>query len=121
MSDCSLCSSSKGSYNHIRNRSPSFTTSSRCFYMSPAVNASAMLQVLTKSIIQPRRRRLAQPYVLEPVRPAVFFHQERLAICKPPRCAAAALGRVGAVEIWDVLVADITEPVTFVSGTSRTR
>jgi len=53
----------------------------------------------------------AQTDISEPIRPAVLLEQEALAIVHLARLAAFALGRVGAVEEGDVLVADIPEPI----------
>lgn len=53
--------------------------------------------------------------VLEPVRPTVFPVQPRLARSKLTGNTALALGRVGTVEEWNMLVADVTEPVDSVS------
>ena len=49
-------------------------------------------------------------HVLEPVGAAVLSLQPRFAVVELAFGAAAALVRVGAVEEWDVLVPDITEP-----------
>ena len=56
--------------------------------------------------------RLALAGNLEPVGPAVFSVEPGLAVSEAARHTALALGRVGAVEEWNVLVANITEPGT---------
>ncbi len=56
---------------------------------------------------------LAHAHVLEPVGPAVFPMEPGLAVCEAAGDAALALGRVGAVEEGDVLVADVAEPVSY--------
>lgn len=53
---------------------------------------------------------LAHASELEPVRTAVFSVKEGFTVSETAGDAASALGRVGAVEERDVLVADITEP-----------
>ena len=58
---------------------------------------------------------LIRSNVLEPVRPTVFELQERFASVELSGRAALALGGVGAVEVWDVLVADVTEPRQLIS------
>ncbi len=60
----------------------------------------------------PRRREKSSAHadVLEPVRPAVLFVQPRLAVGETACDATFALWRVRAVEVGNVLVADITEP-----------
>lgn len=47
---------------------------------------------------------------LEPIGAAVLLEKEFLAVGEAARFAALAFGRVGAVEIGDVLVADVAEP-----------
>jgi hypothetical protein len=56
------------------------------------------------------RLRSTHADMLEPDRPAVLTIQPRLSIRKPARRTATALGRIGAIEEGDMLVADITEP-----------
>lgn len=53
--------------------------------------------------------------VLEPVRPAIFPVQPRLALGEATGDTALTLGRVRAVEEWNMLVANVTEPVGSVS------
>jgi len=53
---------------------------------------------------------LAHAGKLEPVGPAVLLVQEGLAVGEAAGDAALALGRVGAVEEGDVLVANVAEP-----------
>jgi hypothetical protein len=55
-------------------------------------------------------RSSAHANVLEPVWPAVLFVQPCLAIGETAGNATLALGRVGAVEVGNMLVADIAEP-----------
>lgn len=57
------------------------------------------------------RHRPLVAHVLEPVGSAIFSVQPCLAIGEAALRAPSALWRVGAVEEWDVLVADIFEPV----------
>lgn len=47
---------------------------------------------------------------LEPIGTTIFLEEESLAVGEAARSAAGALGRVGAVEIGYVLVADVAEP-----------
>ena len=63
--------------------------------------------------------RSAHAGVLEPVGPAVFLVEEGLAVGEAAGHAALALGRIGAVEEGDVLVANVAEParVLLVCGT----
>ena len=49
--------------------------------------------------------------IFEPERAAVIIIQPGLAVSKSSLDAAAALGRVRAIEEGDVLVADVAEPV----------
>lgn len=59
---------------------------------------------------------LSHPHVFEPVRPAVFLVEEVFSIGESSCHASFALLRFGAVEVGNVLVADIAEPATrFVS------
>lgn len=47
---------------------------------------------------------------LEPIGTTILLEKESLAVGEAARSAAGALGRVGAVEIGYVLVADVAEP-----------
>lgn len=47
---------------------------------------------------------------LEPIGATVLLEEELLAVGEAARLAALAFGRVGAVEVGDVLVADVAEP-----------
>ena len=51
-------------------------------------------------------------HILKPVGPAVLLVQPCLAVGEAAGDAALALGGVGAVEVGDVLVADIAEPIS---------
>lgn len=48
--------------------------------------------------------------IFKPVWPAVFSMKEWFTICQSAGDAALALGRVGAVEEWNVLITNISEP-----------
>ena len=64
----------------------------------------------------------AHANVLEPIPPAILQIQEILAVRQRAGLAALALGRVRAVEVGDVLVADIAEPAEKKTiNTSHTR
>lgn len=49
--------------------------------------------------------------VFKPVGATIFLEEEFLAVGELARFAALAFGRVGAVEVGDVLVAYVSEPV----------
>ena len=48
---------------------------------------------------------------LEPVRSTIFFVEELFSVGEAALDAAVAFGGVGAIEVGDVLVADVAEPV----------
>ena len=48
---------------------------------------------------------------LEPIRSTVFFVKELLSVCETPLDAAVAFRGIRAIEVGNVLVADVTEPV----------
>lgn len=50
--------------------------------------------------------------VLEVTGPAVFFGEERCAVVEFTGCAAGAFGRIGAVEVRDMTVPNIAEPIS---------
>lgn len=54
-------------------------------------------------------------HVLEPIGPAVLLEEEVGPVGEQALLAALAFGRVGAVEVGDVLVADVAEPVLSIS------
>jgi hypothetical protein len=56
------------------------------------------------------RKLSAHANILEPVRPAVLHVEEGFAVGEQAGLAALTLGRIGAVEEGDVLIADIAEP-----------
>jgi hypothetical protein len=88
-------------------------------WKAPARRVSALslqLGIGTGSVI-PRFSKPKGPVVasaianiFEPVRPAIFLVKESFAVSEAARHAALALGRVGAVEEWNMLVSDISEP-----------
>jgi hypothetical protein len=63
---------------------------------------------------------LAHANVLEPDRPAVVPVEPLLPVGEAARLAAAALGRVGAVEKGYVLVSNVAEPAMMLARVSRT-
>lgn len=62
--------------------------------------------------------RSAHAVHLEPVRPAVLTVKPLLTVGEASSDATLALGRVGAVEEWDVLISDVTEPISGVMRVS---
>ena len=58
---------------------------------------------------------LASPYVLEPIRPAVFLLQEGFAFVEFAGSAALAFRRVRAIKEGNMPVAYVFEPATIVS------
>lgn len=50
--------------------------------------------------------------VLEVTGPAVFFGEERCAVVEFTGCAAGAFGRIGAVEVGNMTVSNIAEPIS---------
>lgn len=48
--------------------------------------------------------------VFEIVRPAVFLGQPGFTFVEFTRFATRALGRIGTVEVWDVAIANVSEP-----------
>ena len=52
----------------------------------------------------------AHPDVLEPVGPTIFLEKKLCAVGEEAGFAAFTFGGVGAVEVGDVLVADVAEP-----------
>ena len=61
-------------------------------------------------------RCLARAHIFEPVWSAVFFQQPSFSICEAASHAALTFGRVWAVEIRNMLVANISEPIIQVSN-----
>ncbi len=52
--------------------------------------------------------------IFKPIGPAILFVEEILAVGEEALLASRAFGRVGAVEVGDVLVADVAEPVLYI-------
>ena len=59
-----------------------------------------------------------RPDVFEPIWSTVFLEEESLSIREATRLASSAFGRVRAVEVRDMLVADISEPGGLISFTN---
>lgn len=53
---------------------------------------------------------LAHTDIFEPIGPAVFLVKEGFAVCQAACVAAAAFRRVGAIEEWNMLIANVPEP-----------
>ena len=50
------------------------------------------------------------PNVLEPIRPTILFQQEIIAFFEISRFTTFAFGGVGAVEVGDMVIANVAEP-----------
>lgn len=73
------------------------------FYFSLSRLRSYHLQVLLLPI--------PHTHILEPIGSAIFLLEERLSIVKLPCLAPFTLGRIGAVEEWNMPVSDVLEPM----------
>ena len=53
----------------------------------------------------------AHAHKFEPIGPAIFLEEPLLAISEATFDATFAFGRIRAVEVWDMLITDVSKPL----------